>query len=250
MRPKGPARSFCVSMAAFLIAGLPLGGCSMLGGGEKPEAAVASARSGAAGGEIDVRRYIGPNYCPELRIVRGMELARNYEAGHDDDANHVIWQASIGKTARECLYDTQGGLTLRIGVSGRVISGPKGGAGTVAVPLKIAIVKYQEAVLFSQVYDLAAIIPAHGSAVFTEVKEVFVPSPGTDRDYLIYIGFNTIDWDPMKPMEAAAPAAAPADAEEEFVPLPEEAAPEPPPPPQESQTPNELPTPKGLIPGL
>ena len=60
---------------------------------------------------------------------------------------YLIWQASVGKTARECLYDEQGGLTLKIGFSGRVIAGPKGTADDVSVPFKMAVVKYQESVL-------------------------------------------------------------------------------------------------------
>ena len=55
---------------------------------------------------------------------------RHYEGGGTRTTRKlVIWQASVGKTARECLYDLQGSLTLKIGVSGRVIAGPKGGPG-------------------------------------------------------------------------------------------------------------------------
>jgi hypothetical protein len=213
----------------------------MFGGGGKPE--TASTTGAAADGQIDVRRFLGPDYCPELRIPQGKEVVRRYEEGHQDDPGYVIWQASVGKTARECLYDPQGGLTLRVGVSGRVISGPKGGQGAVSVPLKIAVVKYQEAVLASEIYELAVTIPPQGSAVFTEVKEIFVPSPGRDRDYLLYVGFNVTDWDPLHPVEVAAPVVE----EPEEEPLPE---PQAPPPPREPATPQELPTPKGIIPGM
>ena len=140
--------------------------------------------------EIDVRRYLGPNYCPDLRVREGTEVLRRYERGKEEEANSVIWQASIGDTARECLYDTQGNLTLRIGVSGRVISGPKGGAGDISLPLRIAVVKYQEEVFYSEVKTLAISIPASNSTVFRNVYEVTVPSPGRDRDYLIYVGFD------------------------------------------------------------
>ncbi len=58
-----------------------------------------------------------------------------------------IWQASFGHTARECLYNPDGSLTLKVGVSGRIISGPKGGAGQVSVPFKIAVVKFKESTL-------------------------------------------------------------------------------------------------------
>ena len=129
---------------------LMLGGCLGLGGGSEPEttatteAAGVTAAGAPAEGEIDVRRYLGPDYCPEIRIPEGFEVLRRYESGHDGEDGFVVWQASIGQTARECLYDGQGGLLLRVGVSGRVIAGPKGGPGDVTVPLRIIIEKYQE----------------------------------------------------------------------------------------------------------
>ena len=102
----------------------------------------------------------------------------------------MIWQASIGNTARECLYDAGRRAHAAVGVSGRVVAGPKGGPGSVSLPLRIAVVKYQEAVLTSELYPLESSIPAAGSAVFTEVKELVLPSPGNDRDYILYVGFD------------------------------------------------------------
>ncbi len=140
--------------------------------------------------EIDLRRYLGPDYCPDIRVREGTEVLRRYERGQEEASSAVVWQASIGDTARECLYDTQGNLTLRIGVSGRVIAGPKGGAGEINLPLRIAVVKYQEEVFYSELKKLAINIPPSNSTVFRNVYEVTVPSPGRDRDYLIYIGFD------------------------------------------------------------
>ena len=71
-----------------------------------------------------------------------------------------------------------------------MVSGPKGGPGSVSLPLRIAVVKYQEAVLTSELYPLEIVIPPTGSAVFTEVKELVLPSPGNDRDYILYVGFD------------------------------------------------------------
>lgn len=181
------------ALAAILVLGLS--GCMGMGGSgrETPAAAeeTAAAEATPATEEIDPRRYIGPDYCPELRIREGTELLRRYEAGHEDDPAYVVWQASIGKTARECLYDLQGTLTLRVGVSGRVVTGPKGSPGaTVSLPLRIAVVKFQESVLASQLFPLSIAIPAANSAVFTEVHEIIVPSPGQDRDYIIYVGLD------------------------------------------------------------
>ena len=153
--------------------------------------------------EIDIRRFLGPDYCPELRVREGTEALRRYERGKENDPGSIIWQASIGDTARECLYDLEGNLTLRIGVSGRVLAGPKGGPGDVNVPLRIVVVKYQEATLYSELKQLSITIPAQNSTVFRNVYEVTVPSPGRDRDYLIYVGFD----EDGKGIGAASPGA-------------------------------------------
>ncbi len=160
----------------------------------EPATVAADAAGGgdvAAGGDqIDIRRYLGPDYCPDLRVREGTEMVRQFERGKQDDPGAIVWQASIGDTARECLYDLEGNLTMRIGVSGRVLAGPKGGPGTVNLPLRIAVVKHQQEVLYSDLKQLTITIPAENSTVFRNVYEVTVPSPGRDRNYLVYIGFD------------------------------------------------------------
>jgi hypothetical protein len=247
LMPQGRQNSLCVAAVLALL----LTGCSMFGGGGEPDttATTASTASTAEAGEgqIDVRRYLGPDYCPELRIQDGTELIRSYERGHEDDPAYVVWQASIGRTARECLYDQQNNLTLRIGVSGRVIAGPKGGSGaTVSVPLRIAIVKFREATLASESYPLSIAIPASNSTAFTEVREITVPSPGNHRDYIIYVGLAETEDALLNPEEEAEEPAV-AIVEEPLV-IEEEAPPPAPaaPPPQPAQ-PRELPPPADFV---
>jgi len=272
-----PARFVLVLTSALGLTGAPLGGCSLstFGDESRPETtatasmpprpsepaatamastvasptspaaapaatAPTSSTSTAEAGQIDIRRYLGPNYCPEMRILNGAELMRQFEKGHEGDAGAIIWQASIGRSARECLYDPQGGLTLRIGISGRVIAGPKGSAGTVSVPLKIVVVKFRESVVVTQAYTVDAAVPPAGATTFTQVHEIPVPAPGKDRDYIIYIGFDAGKWDPMKgelePVIAAAPPPPPID--------PFDAPPPPPVKPKKPKQPNVLPTPE------
>jgi hypothetical protein len=229
-----------ICAAAIVLA---TGGCQAFrnrGGGE-PET---TATTTPAEGQMDVRRFLGPNYCPELRIPEGGQLVREYERGHDGDEKFVIWQASVGNTARECLYDLENNLTLKVGVSGRVISGPKGGAGTVTVPVRIVVVKHKEAVLSSNIFPVTATIPAQGSTVFTNVHEVVVPSPGEARDYILYVALGEKDRDWLNPI-AAEPVVAEAPPVEEPIAALEEAAPAPPPAPPKKSTPNELPVPSG-----
>lgn len=244
---------------------LGVAGCSSFGGRSPGPESQASVTPVAAGGEeMDVRRYLGPDYCPELRIRPGTEVLRLYEKGHEDDPAHVVWQASIGKTARECLYDGQGGLTMKIGVSGRVVAGPKGAAETVSLPLRVAVVKNKEAVLASELQPLPVTIPAGSAAVFSEVRQVAVPSPGADRDYILYVGLDEKGENMLDPA-GALPKEPPEKAVKEDMPvvdltdpaLTAPAAQEPPkkkkpvPPPQPAAAPaapaepNVLPTPSG-----
>src|SRR5665811_786017 len=52
----------------------------------------------------------------------------------------VRYQGSIIRTAREC-HVNAGIMTMKVGIEGRVITGPAGGPGTVDVPLRIAVVQ-------------------------------------------------------------------------------------------------------------
>jgi hypothetical protein len=245
MRPIRPAPLFTASaIAAGLLALSALGGCSIMdsirpGSKASTEKGAVDTASAEAGG-IDVRRYIGPDYCPELRIYDGAELIRTYQRGHQGDQNFVVWQASFGKTARECLYDLEGNVTIKIGVSGRVVAGPKGDQDAITLPIKVAIVKFKESVLATEKFSVDSAIPGRGSTVFTQVKEITVPSPGRARDYLIYVGFDVGGWDPMVPPGTGAAIAAIDEplVEEEPPPPPVAAAPKP-------KKSNELPTPSG-----
>jgi hypothetical protein len=227
----GRARLALTSAIALVLAG-----CMGSSGPSQTSAITTATTEASADPEaIDIRRYLGPDYCPELRIREGAQLVRRYEPGHIDDPAYVIWQASLGRTARECLYDLQGNLTLRIGVSGRVIAGPKGSPGTVSVPLGIVVEKYQEAELAAETLALSIDIPPGNSTTFSEVREITVPSPGTDRDYLIHVGFGEkaqgiVQEEPPPPKRVVRRVAPPA---------PQQPAAQP-------QTPDELPVPNVL----
>jgi hypothetical protein len=249
MRPGTDLRRAACVAAAMVLAVTALGGCSVIDRirpGARAEAT--PAKADAKGGEqIDVRRYIGPDYCPAMNIVDGAQLIRTYERGHDGDKEFVKWQASIGNTARECLYDLQGNLTLKIGISGRAILGPVGAPDTISLPLKIAVVKYQESVLDTEKLNVSVTIPASGSSLFKQVKEIRVPSPGNSRDYVVYVGFDANNWDPMHP-EVPVAAAKPPPPPKIRAPAPAPvAAAAPPPPQQKKSAPNELPVPEGYV---
>ena len=90
MRPFRRAPLAAASIIAIgLFAVSTLGACSVINHirpgakGPKPK------ETASVAGQVDPRRYIGPDYCPELRIFDGAQLIRTYERGHQGDQNYV-----------------------------------------------------------------------------------------------------------------------------------------------------------------
>jgi hypothetical protein len=195
-----------LSLSLCLFLATVLAGCSAtlervgLGGGGKnsgsstassaaPEGSEPTAQAGAEG-QVRLRDYYGSGYCPVIEVRDGTQVIRKYVKPKEPSADTIIWQASISETARQCSEDPNGTMTLKIGVSGRILAGPKGGPADVTVPIRVAVVKFQESVLASEFYKETVTIGPDLSAVFRRVYEITIPSPGADRDYLIYIGFD------------------------------------------------------------
>ena len=66
------------------------------------------------------------------------------------------YQFNIGDTARECDPAGPGQAALKIGVSGEVVIGPAGSAGTFNAPLKITVTRDSDKTqVFSQTYQVA-----------------------------------------------------------------------------------------------
>src|SRR5690606_33476296 len=105
------------------------------------------------------------------------------------------YQASLSQMARECtvLGPT---MTIRVGVEGRLLVGPKGSAATVSVPLRLALVAEgpQPKAIWTKFYSVPITIPAGQSGVpFTQVEDdlTFALPPSKDiSNYVIYVGFD------------------------------------------------------------
>lgn len=143
--------------------------------------------------------------CPEVNVRPGASTYAVAAAGKQAVGSDVRFQATIGKTARECSING-GQITARIGIQGRVIAGPAGAPPSVDVPLRVAVV--QEGVtpktIFTKTYQTAVAMSADGSTPFSLVaEEIVYPAPaGADGDsYVFYIGF---DPQALKPEPRAA----------------------------------------------
>lgn len=147
----------------------------------------------AAGGEsvTDVE-------CPSVEVRTGAAtLMIGSKAGEGEpSALDLRYQGTIVRTAREC-HVNAGVMTMKVGIEGRVITGPAGGPGTVDIPLRIAVV--QEGVNPKTITSkFARIQVGIASAVdrvpFTHVDPDVsfpMPQPVANIDaYVVYVGFD------------------------------------------------------------
>jgi hypothetical protein len=130
------------------------------------------------------------DYCPTVTLREGTAIYRLYRNQKKrDNPDELRYQASILKVSRDCTYE-QGQLRMKIGVAGRIITGPSGKAGTVKMPLRIAVKSAGELV-YSKLHKLDGVI-AEGSTngQFTFVdNEVWFQAP-TSRSVQVHVGFD------------------------------------------------------------
>lgn len=132
-------------------------------------------------------------YCPPLQIRGGTEALTVYERGHENDPAFVRYLASITKTARECRMDG-GNLVMKIGVAGRVVAGPKGGPGSLTLPVRIAVAKQigAKGPAYTNLFKIPVTVGgADFSAEFDQVFDgISFPISPDDRDLIAYAGFD------------------------------------------------------------
>jgi hypothetical protein len=144
--------------------------------------------------------------CPSVDVRTGAAtLLIGSKPGEGEPAAlDVRYQGSIIRTARECQVNA-GVMTMKVGVEGRVITGPAGGPGTVDVPLRVAVV--HEGLNPKAIVSKLARIPvtitgAVDRATFTNIDSDIsfpLPQPLGDIDsYVVYVGFDPVGAPPEK----------------------------------------------------
>src|ERR1700730_7198614 len=132
--------------------------------------------------------------CPVVKIRAGASTYAVAVPGKQPVGSDLRYQATITRTARDCTR-TGGQITARIGIEGRVISGPAGAPGSVEIPLRVAVVQggVQEKTIATKVYRTTVSMSEDGSVPFSLVAEdlVYPVPPGATGDsYIFYIGFD------------------------------------------------------------
>jgi hypothetical protein len=162
--------------------------------------------------------------CPEIKVRTGAAtLMIGSKPGEGEpNALDVRYQGSIIRTAREC-HINAGMMTMKVGIEGRVITGPAGGPGTVDVPLRIAVVQEgvaPKAVASKFGRETVVVNNAVDRVTFTHIDpDVTFPLPqplGLIDYYVVYVGFDPLGDKPVKkppvkrkPIAKKKPAARP-----------------------------------------
>jgi len=151
--------------------------------------------------------------CPAVSVRTGAAtLMIGSKPGEGEPgALDLRYQATIVRTARECRVNA-GLMTMKVGVEGRVITGPAGAPGSIDLPLRIAVV--HEGVTPKTIVSKFArvqvgIANAAERVLFTHVDPEIsfpMPQPAANIDaYVVYVGFDPAG----APQEKKKPAAKP-----------------------------------------
>ena len=163
----------------------------LFGGGKSSSSATSNAPNGLV---LDPNAANNVGYCPEIRVIGGGVTYATFDPNHEGDQAYVRYLGSISQTARECLSVTDSGISMKVGVAGRVIAGPKGAPGKLTLPLRVTVVKQTtNTVLFNKTYSTTVTVSAGGdlSADFSQVIDpVTFKRTALDQDLIVYIGFD------------------------------------------------------------
>jgi hypothetical protein len=179
LRVNGLGRIFVVGASA-----LALTGCS--GGGSTIGNLIAF-NSPTAPAALDMKP-VDKVECPFIDVPEGTAAVRIMAGGN------IRHQYSLGDMSRECTV-ANGQISIRVGVTGRVLAGPAGGAGSFSVPVRVGIRRESDQkVLTSKSYRVSATIPPGGAqATFTVVSDpLTVPytREQANEDYMVVVGFE------------------------------------------------------------
>jgi hypothetical protein len=105
-----------------------------------------------------------------------------------------------------------GNLNIKVGVQGRIILGPAGGAGPVEVPLRLALVQEgpEPKTVWTRLYRVPVTVgPGQNNVSFVHVEEnltVPLPRPAVLDAYVVYVGFDSAAVSEPPPAEKKKPA--------------------------------------------
>jgi hypothetical protein len=144
--------------------------------------------------------------CPDVAIRSGAAtlMIGSKPSGGEVSALDLRYQGSIVRTAREC-HVNAGVMTMKVGIEGRVVTGPAGGPGDIDVPLRLAVVQEgvnPKTIVSKLVHIPVTITTAVDRVTFSHIDpDISFPLPvprGLIDAYVVYVGFDPMGAEPEK----------------------------------------------------
>jgi hypothetical protein len=128
--------------------------------------------------------------CPPIKVKPGGEALFYYGKGKVGNPKDLNYQAIIDKQSRNCVV-SNGLITVKMGMVGRLLLGPAGNQTNVDVPIRFTVERDGVA-MFSEKYEIpVTITPPNQSEEFVKVVEnVAVPYTGGEQ-IVFYVGFDS-----------------------------------------------------------
>lgn len=131
--------------------------------------------------------------CPSVAIRFGASTLSVGAPGKPASGNDLRYQGSITRTARDCNLQN-GQVTVRIGIMGRIISGPAGAPPTVDVPMRVAVVQEgaPEKVIVTKAFRTTVTMEGENTEFSLVAEDIVYPAPteAANDKYIFYIGFD------------------------------------------------------------
>lgn len=131
--------------------------------------------------------------CPRIQVRDGTQMMAVFEKGKEGDYSAIRFQGDIRKFARECKTDQTAGTTsIKVGVAGRLLSGPNGATGTSTLPIRVVLVRDGDEVIYSKLFPVSVTIPQGSAAADWDViaPDLTVPADKSQGNMVIYVGFD------------------------------------------------------------
>lgn len=126
--------------------------------------------------------------CPQISLRDGTAYYRTYAKPGSKDPQDVVFQASLAETTRACTQNDST-MTVKVQVAGRLVAGPQGHAGSLSLPIRVAVVN-GDTVQSSQLVPFTAnLASADQPAQFLFTHEVTIGAnpPASTQ---IFVGFD------------------------------------------------------------
>jgi len=184
-----------VRLAGIGAVALALSACSMGsmfggGSGDNPQIVNSSASAADVAQAQATALPAIATECPPIKVRPGAEALYFYGGGKAGNPEDLHYQAELEKQTRNCVV-SNGLITVKMGVIGRVLLGPAGKETSVNVPLRFAVERNGAAVYSEKYVIPVAITPPAQSQEFVKVVDnVAIPYLGGE-DIVIWVGFDS-----------------------------------------------------------